>query len=308
MTPDHFETIVDGSRAPLSAAYAHNPLTPKTVTVFLDASPSGRNRTAHAVALAQRWDAHLVALDVVFDGVTLPPWTSFPVGETAIKKVIAFEDKVYADAEAAAADLRDHFERLCARSNVTGEFRRIDCGQPAEEAILNSLHSDLVIAGYPEPRGLPTDMPIERVFLASGVPLLVLPNAWQGETIGNKILITWNASREARRTASDAMAFLVAATAVTVLLIDPARRRRHGEEPGADIALQLARHGVHVNVERVISNGASIAQIIFRHAVQSGSDLLVFGAYSHARLRQILLGGTTRTLLAEIPVPIFVSR
>jgi hypothetical protein len=56
-----------------------------------------------------------------------------------------------------------------------------------------------VIAGYPEPRGLPTDMPIERVFLASGVLLLVLPNDWQGEAIGNKILITWNASREARR-------------------------------------------------------------------------------------------------------------
>jgi nucleotide-binding universal stress UspA family protein len=104
------------------------------------------------------------------------------------------------------------------------------------------------------------------------------------------------------------MAFLVAATAVTVLLIDPARRRRHGEEPGADIALQLARHGAHVNVERVISNGASIAQIILRHAVQSGSDLLVFGAYSHARLRQLLLGGTTRSLLAQMPVPIFVSR
>jgi hypothetical protein len=85
MTPDHFETIVDGSRAPLSAAYAHNPLNPKTVTVFLDASPSGRNRAAHAVALAQRWDAHLVALDVVFDGVTLPPWTSFPVGEVSVR-------------------------------------------------------------------------------------------------------------------------------------------------------------------------------------------------------------------------------
>ena len=48
MTPDHFETIVDGSRAPLSAAYEHNPLNPKTVTVFLDASPSGRKRAAHA--------------------------------------------------------------------------------------------------------------------------------------------------------------------------------------------------------------------------------------------------------------------
>jgi nucleotide-binding universal stress UspA family protein len=97
------------------------------------------------------------------------------------------------------------------------------------------------------------------------------------------------------------MTFLVAAQAVTVLLVDPGKRHRHGEEPGAEIALQLVRHGAHVNVDRVTSNGSSIAQVILRYAMQSGSDLLVFGAYSHARLRERLLGGTTRTLLAQMP-------
>jgi nucleotide-binding universal stress UspA family protein len=104
------------------------------------------------------------------------------------------------------------------------------------------------------------------------------------------------------------MTFLVAAQAVTVLLVDPSNRHRHGEEPGADIALQLARHGANVNVDRVKSNGCSIAQVVLSYAMQNRSDLLVFGAYSHARLRERLLGGTTRSLLAQMPVPVLVSR
>jgi nucleotide-binding universal stress UspA family protein len=85
------------------------------------------------------------------------------------------------------------------------------------------------------------------------------------------------------------------------------RGGRHGEEPGADIALQLARHGVHLNVDRVMSNGSPIPEVIISHAVQTGSDLLVVGAYPHSRLRELLLGGTSRTLLAQMPVPVFVS-
>jgi len=281
---------------------------PKTVAVFLDASPSGRKRASHATAMAQRWGARLVGVHVVFAGVTPHPSTSFVRGGEAIRRVIACEAQRGADADAAAALVGAHFRALCARSNVPEEFRPIGRGKTAEEAILNSLHSDLVVVGHPEPNGLPDDMPPERILLASGVPLLIVPNAWHGETIGERILIGWNASREARRAISDAMTFLVAAKSVTVLVIDPVGRQRHGEEPGADIALHLARHGAQVNVDQVTSNGSPIARVILGHAVQSGSDLLVVGAYSHARLREILLGGATRTLLAQMPVPVLISR
>ena len=99
--------------------------------------------------------------------------------------------------------------------DVAGELRRIDSDRPAQEATLNALHSDLVIVGHPEPNGLLNDLTLERILLASGVPLLVLPNAWLGEEIGNNVLIGWNASLKARRTISDAMPFLVDARAVT---------------------------------------------------------------------------------------------
>ena len=307
MTQGNLENI--GHRGSAQAT-AHTAMTlcPKTVTVFLDASPSGKNRAAHAAALAQRWGAHLIGVDVVFCGETMHPSHSFARGEKAVKGVFAEQRRVDVDAEAAAAQLGEYFHALCAGLDVAGEFRPVGRGQPAEEAIVNSLHSDLVVVGHPRPSGLPDDISQERILFASGVPLLIVPNAWRGETIGENVLIGWNASRQARRAVSDAMTLLVAAKTVTVLVIDPAARRRHGEEPGTDLALQLARHGAHVTVEGVTSNGSPIAEVILRYAAQCGSDLLVVGAYSHARARELLLGGATRTLLAQMPVPVLVSR
>jgi nucleotide-binding universal stress UspA family protein len=284
------------------------PIDPKTVTVFLDASPSGRKRAAHAVTLAQRWGAHLVGVHVVFAGVALHPSTSYVRGACAIDQVIIDEQELDAVAEAASVLLGKHFRALCVRAHISGEFRAIRRGHAAEDAILRSLHSDLVVVGHPEPHGLPEDMSPERILLASGVPLLIVPNAWDGETIGQRVLIGWNATRQARRAVSDAMVFLVTAQSVTVLVVDPLGPPLHREEPGAEIARQLARHGVDVDVEQAASHGSPIAQVILGYAARSASDLLVVGAYSHARLRELVLGGTTRTLLARMPVPVLISR
>ena len=106
--------------------------------------------------------------------------------------------------------------------------------------------------------------------MASGVPVLIIPDGWKSETIGNNILVGWNASRQARRAMADARPFLSAAQSVTVLVVDPAKRAdQHGEEPGADIALYLARHGVHVDVEQATSNGSPIGEIIGNYIVDS---------------------------------------
>ena len=284
------------------------PIEPRTITVFLDASPSGAKRAAHAVALAQRWGAHLIGVHVVFAGVTPHPSMCYVRGESAIRQVIVDECDLEAVAEAASVLLGRRFRALCAGASVPGEFRAIRRGRTEEEAVLNSLQSDLVVVGHPEPHGLPDDMSPERMLLASGVPLLIVPNAWACETIGDRILIGWNRTRQARRAISDAMGFLVAAASVRVLVIDQVGRQPDGQEPGADIALHLVRHDVYVRIERVASHGAPIAQVILASAVRNGSDLLVVGAYSHARLRELLLGGTTRTLLAQMPVPVLISR
>ena len=149
----------------------------------------------------------------------------------------------------------------------------------------------------------------EKLLLASGAPILVIPSGWKSESIGNKILVGWDASREARRAVADALPFLVAASSVTLLVVDSdARAGRHGEEPGADIALYLTRHGARVEVEQVLSKGTPVADIILSHAADHGMDLIIIGAYSHARFVEMVFGGVTRTLLRQTPIPILLSR
>lgn len=282
------------------------PIEPKAVTVFLDQSPSGWKRAAHAVTLAQRWDAHLIG--VACGSMTLHPSTAFARGESAIKQVIVDERELEATVEAASALIGRHFRALCAKANVPGEFLVIRGGESAEQTILCALDSDLIVVGHPAPHGLPEDISPEHVLLASGVPLLIVPNAWRGETIGNRPLIGWNGTRQARRAVSDAMAFLVAAESVTVLVVDHGGHHPRDEQPGSDIARHLVWHGAHAEVAQVASRGLPIAQVILGYARRIGSDLLVVGAYSHARLRELLFGGTTRTLLARMPVPVLISR
>jgi nucleotide-binding universal stress UspA family protein len=96
---------------------------------------------------------------------------------------------------------------------------------------------------------------------------------------------------------------------VTILVVDPDKRAdRHGEEPGADIALHLARHGAHVDVERVSSHGSPVADVILTYAADHGMDLIVIGAYSHARSVEVVFGGVTRTLLKQALIPVLISR
>jgi nucleotide-binding universal stress UspA family protein len=127
--------------------------------------------------------------------------------------------------------------------------------------------------------------------------------------IGGKVIVAWNGSREARRAIADAMPILTAARSVTVLVVDAAKTpQKYGEDPGADIATHLARHGIHVDLEQAVSEGAPIAEVIGSRAVEQGASLIVIGAYSHSRSAEMIFGGVTRALMALMPVPVLVSR
>jgi nucleotide-binding universal stress UspA family protein len=284
------------------------PIDPKTITVFLDASPSGERRAARAAVFAQRWGAHLVGVYVMFKGVMPHPSLAYARSEKAIAGVVAHERRIEETCEGACAEVGEYFRALCARLNIPGDYRPIQRERTAEAAVSNSLHSDLLVIGHPQPNGLPDDMSAEKILLASGVPLLIIPNDWRGETIGDRIMIGWNASPEARRAVTDAMSFLVAATSVKAVIVDPSGCKLLGQDIGCDIAGHLGRHGAHVEVEEVASRGRPIAEVILSRAMQAGTDLLVVGARNTAHLREILFGSATRTLLSKMPVPVLISR
>jgi nucleotide-binding universal stress UspA family protein len=280
-------------------------MTLKNIEVFVDATPEGEKRVDFAAALAHQCGAHLAGIHVV--SAARPEYRSdyYVVGK-AIRASRAWEK---AADEAATTNIRRRFEAISGKHDLSAEFREIRRGGPDEDLILGSLHSDLVVIGQRELHELPGYLSPERLLLASGAPILVVPSGWKSEPIGQKILVGWNASREARRAVADALPFLVEAASVTLLVVDSNKRAdRHGEEPGADIALYLARHGAHVDVEQVSSRGSPVADIILSYAADHGIDLIVIGAYSHARSVEMVFGGVTRTLLKETPIPVLMSR
>jgi nucleotide-binding universal stress UspA family protein len=250
--------------------------------------------------------AHLAGIHVVSANRPEHRTDYFARGEKAIRASLAWEE---AADEAATTTVRRSFEAISAKRDVSAEFRVIRRGGPDEELILSSLHSDLVVIGQHELHELAGYLSPERLLLASGAPILLVPSGWKSKPIGNNILVGWNGSREARRAVADALPFLIAAASVTLLVVDSNKRvDRHGEEPGADIALYLARHGARVEVEQVSSHGTPVADIILSYAADRGVDLIVIGAYSHARTVEVVFGGVTRRLLKHASIPVLMSR
>ena len=99
------------------------------------------------------------------------------------------------------------------------------------------------------------------------------------------------------------------AEAVEILVVDHERRPAgHGEEPGADIARHLARHGVHVEVRRLSSGGEEVGHLLLSQAAAFGADLLVMGAYGHSYVSEWMFGGVTRTVFHEAELPVLMSR
>ena len=275
----------------------------KSIAVFVDPTPASEIRTNYAAAMAARHEAHLIGIFAVPSSCSGSAAESFVQGRQAVRQVIAS----HRSKEAAAIDAaKQSFSAICAREGIRFEFRFLHEDDFTDGAALNSLHADLVIVGGLRPGGLPRDWSAEALLLATGVPFLLLPEPWTAGA-AEHVMVAWNASREARRAIADALPFLVGARSVTILVVDPQKNPRHGEEPGADVAQYLIRHGARVVVEQVQSHGEPIARIILAHAAHHHSDLIVVGAYSHARTTEMIFGGVTRSLLRDATVPLLIA-
>jgi nucleotide-binding universal stress UspA family protein len=107
----------------------------------------------------------------------------------------------------------------------------------------------------------------------------------------------WNASREAARAAADALPFLKAAERAIVLAVNPtASVEGHGAELGADAAAWLSRHGVKVTVQRDVAPDSDVGGVFLSLAADRGADLIMMGIYGHSRMREMVLGGASRTV------------
>jgi nucleotide-binding universal stress UspA family protein len=276
----------------------------KDVVVFLDGRREDARIIDFAVRLSQDYGAHLTGAFV------WPPLANDGsmayVRGSAIKELIAsYEQEVSAHEK----NLRESFERAASRSGLQAEWRPIR-HLVAEEMVVHARYADLAIVRRPDAGGrdaIPLDLP-QTLVLASGRPVLLLPPE-PPLSATRRALVGWNASRESTRAVADALPFLTRAEAVELLVVDPDRHpAEHGEEAGADIARHLARHRVKLDVRRMAAPDGDVGRLILSRATAFGADLVVMGAYGHARLTELVFGGVTRTALHEATLPVLMSR
>lgn len=124
----------------------------------------------------------------------------------------------------------------------------------------------------------------------------------------NRIFVAWDSSEAAASAVHAALPYLTNAQEVVIGCIDPVMAvERDGQDPGTDVAAWLSRHGCSVTVSQFPSGGHSIARSIQDRAKEFGADLIVMGAYGHARMIEAVFGGTTKSMTDQTDLPVFLS-
>ncbi|MDO9500832.1 universal stress protein [Falsiroseomonas sp.] len=273
--------------------------------VHLDGTEAAAKRLDFAAALAARHDAHLIGLHAVE--------ASLPIGLTgnlASATLGELAERVRAEVAVSATRSRTAFEEKLRRDGLRGEWRETDT-LPAEMVVLHARYADMTVLGQPDPANPDVRLDeaiLEQALFQSGRPVLMVPYAGHFRKAPERVLVAWKAGREAARAVHDAMPLLRAAREVKVLAINPRNGiGGDGEVPAVDLALHLARHGVQATAEHLVTDEVPAADLLLNEAADSDAGLIVMGAYGHSRLRQLILGGVTRGILARMTVPVLMA-
>lgn len=148
------------------------------------------------------------------------------------------------------------------------------------------------------------DVPV-RLVMETGRPVLLVPAKGSFQTIGERVTVAWNHSRESARAAFDALPLLKAASEVQILAVNSTKDG--ATQPGADLAASLVRHGVNAKTALANSTSSSDGEALLRSVADHGSDMLVMGCYGRPRFLEFVMGGVTKHVLAHMSVPVLMA-
>ncbi|SCB51265.1 universal stress protein [Rhizobium lusitanum] len=273
----------------------------KTVLCILDVNQF-KNDLKGAVDFCQTHGAHLTALIVSMGGT--PPHSAYDA--LSITKLNERQREIDSLTEK-AADIRSQLSGNIASFDVQEVYTEFPWAD--EDIADRALYADLVLIGPQAARNEELQQRvIDGALFQSPTPVLVNASGKTLQFASKVILLAWDSSEEAARAARQSIDLLQAAGKVHVTIVDPlAPQSVNGKEPGADIAVFLARHGVNVGVDCIASGGRLVDETLRQHAVDIGADIIVMGAYSHLRLRERLFGGVTRSMLEDSDIPLFLA-
>jgi nucleotide-binding universal stress UspA family protein len=276
----------------------------KDLFVPATGAPGEEDAITSALALAAHDQGH-VAVMVAVETPRALVWETYPAN---------YYRQLHDEARSQAERQADALRQRLAREEVPSDVRVVDAVlmQPTRVAAVQAAHADLAVmplAGTAGDRRRSLEHLFVDLLMQSGRPVLVVPPARPLTALPvQRAVIAWRPGAPATRALHDALPLLRKAASIEVLLVDPdVGELADGEQPGADIATHLARHGLEVQVTAMPAAGRSAGEVIIQRASESGAQLIVAGGYSHSRYREQILGGVTRDLLQGTSVPVLFS-
>lgn len=254
-------------------------------------------------ALSAAFDAHADALCI---GVDRSPHGYYEAGgntlilQQALEQAQGEADTILARADAVlgGAGIRWSSERAVAPLAAMGTH-----------VASRSRFADLVVMPLPygAQKGGDMEVAVEAALFGGRAPVLVLPESKAPSTQFKTIMVAWNEAAEAMTAVRRALPLLQSADLVRIVTVAPAKHQPDRTDPGSLMSQMLARHGVTCEIDVLSQTMPRTSDVLNRHATDTGSDMIVMGAYGHSRLREAILGGATRNMLESAKVPVLMA-
>lgn len=256
-----------------------------------------------AVAMAQAWDAHLEVLCMGLDrtqiGFYYAGGNAMILQETITRaQDEAREVETYVSKKLAKTDIRWSVD--------SGVAQLADMGRHVAQ---RARYTDLAILPKPygDKRGAELEPIIEAAMFDGGIPVLMVPDDKPMPSLINRIVLGWNESDEALAAARASLPFLMQASSVRIVVIDPPAHGPSRSDPGGQLSQFLARHGVFCKIDVLSKTLPRVSDVLMRHAVDADAEMIVMGAYGHSRFREAILGGATREMLEHATIPVLLA-
>ncbi len=285
-------------------------MTMKTILVPLEDSATAPAALAVAWMAAKRFGSTIEALYVrrALPGVVVADIGGYAAATPDLMQSFEQED------QQRATQVRAKFDEFLAAHGVKlGDPARADTpgatwtedNQPGDQAIgMYARLFDTTVVGRPVAgHSAPAMSTLEAVLFESGRPILIAPPK-PPASLGETIVINWNGSSETARTMALALPFLAKASRIVVVSVEGVTVPGPG---AAAVARYLKHNGIAAQLRELPADSRGGGATVLAEAKSLGADLLIKGAYTHSRLRQMIFGGATSHILAEAEIPVFMA-
>jgi nucleotide-binding universal stress UspA family protein len=288
----------------------------RRILLPLTGTAAGESALQTALVVARFWNAHVHCLHVRVDARDVAPLAGEGLSGAMIEEMMAATEREGAER---AGRVRALFERFVDGKDVTlaqtaeaahkapGATLSFESVAGREEDVVaqQSRLYDLAVVAHPEAgEDVSSSDALHAVLFDSGRPVLVAPRD-PPASIGTRVCIAWNGTAESAAAVAAALPWLHKASAVRILTSDEYQRRG---PPAEGIRAYLHWHEIEAEIVPFKPTTREVGAALLGAARDFGADLLVQGAYSHSRLRQLILGGVTRHVLENADLPVQMCR